>query len=290
MRKIYTSLFALAAGTCAFAQANHGNLPFESLNRSNSLRFESASVVKGTNLQEKAVLYSEDFESVTTPALPAGMTTTGCSMGYWYTGDEVDANTGGYWPVPSNGSSTFAMINDDADDQDKTEEMLILPAQDFQGQTGMVLKFSAFHDQNYGTGDAIVRVSTDGGSTWTDVLTLPVDAANWQNIVVDLSAYDGNASVTVGFWWNDGGLCGSTTDTNWGTGLAIDNIVMENAVADDLAANWLLPADISTDYAYTMIPMGQARPMGATMRITNQGTNTQADAGFDLISLLEVLL
>ncbi len=280
MRKIYTSLFALAAGSMAFAQANH-NLPFESVSKSTSVRFENTTEAKVTSLQQKAVMYSEDFEAVTAPALPAGMTTTGCAMGYWYTGDEIDANLGTYWPVPNNGSTNFAMINDDADDQDKTEEMLILPTQDFTGQTGMTLKFSAFHDQNYGTGDAMVRVSTDGGTNWTDVLTLAVDAANWQNEVVNLSAYDGMSSVTIAFWWNDGGLCGSTTDTNWGTGLAIDNIVIENAPADEIAASWLLPADIATDYTYTMLPLGQTRPLGATMRVANQGTNSQTDIGFD---------
>ncbi len=69
-----------------------------------------------SHYQQKFTIYSQDFESVTAPALPAGITSSSDpSAGHpgWYTGNEVQANIGGFWPVPNNGSSLFAMTNDD---------------------------------------------------------------------------------------------------------------------------------------------------------------------------------
>ena len=62
---------------------------------------------------------TEDFENVTAPALPNGWTaTTQATNGYtgYYTGTELDANAGGFWPVTANGSIAFAMTNDDVQD------------------------------------------------------------------------------------------------------------------------------------------------------------------------------
>lgn len=271
----------LAIGAVAFGQAST-NAPLRSVDRSTSEINGSARAQRpNTHLVEKAVLYSQDFESVTAPALPSGFVSTSnvASTGSgWYTGDAAVASAGGYWPVPSH--TTFAMVNDDVDNDYLCDELLAMPELDFTGQSNMIVSFDVFHDQGYGSGDAIVKVSTDQGASWTDVKTLLVDAANWQSVVVNLSAYDGASSVTIGFAWSDGGDCTSTGD-NWGTGLAIDNIVVENAPGDELAGNWLLPADITSDYEYTKIPLGQARPMGFTMSISNNGANDQTDVAFN---------
>lgn len=281
MKKIYTSLTMLAIGAVAFGQAT-SNLPFRSVDKSTSeINGRVYAQKPSTAMAPKAVLFTENFESVTAPALPAGMSSSsnsGATTAGWYTGDAAVANAGGYWPVPAH--TQFAMTNDDTNNDILCDELLILPELNFSGQSNMIISFDAFHDQGYGSGDAIVKVSTDQGATWTDVFTLLVDAANWQTVVVNLSAYDGNTSVTLGIWWNDGGDCTAAGD-NWGTGLAIDNIVVENAPSDEIAANWILPGDIVNDYEYTMMPIGQARPLGMTMSIANNGSNNQSDVAFD---------
>ncbi len=56
-------------------------------------------------------------------------------------------------------------------------EMLIMPSQNLSAYSNVVVGFDVFHDQGYGSGSAIVRVSLDGGTSFTDVYTIPVDAA-----------------------------------------------------------------------------------------------------------------
>ncbi len=298
MKKIYLLVGGLVLTGGAMAQFNHGAQNASIDKNTSTINRKSISVAHGINngVNQKVPLLTEDFEGVTAPALPAGFSvntqstgqttaaggnTAGNPNGYtgWYTGDEVAANTGGYWPVPSNGSSNFAMANDDIAGDVLCEERLVFPELDFTGQTGMGVQFDAFHDQNYGSGDATVEVSTDGGTTWTAVMTLPVDAANWQHVVADLSAYDGNATVTIGILWNDGGDCTVAGD-NWGTGLAVDNIVVDVIPDDDLTAAMVFSGDISTSYEYTKIPLSQVAPMGTSFIIANNGTNDQTDVDF----------
>jgi hypothetical protein len=283
MKKIYTLIGSVVITGAAFAQTVGPTLPTASVDRSTStVDRASTSIARGTYaIHNKAIFLSEDFESVATPALPAGWgATTNATGGYagFFTGDETDASAGGFWPVPNNGSTAFAMTNDDVANDILDAERLILPAVDLTGETGVGLSFDVFHDKNYGSGDASVEVSTDGGATWTNVLTIPVDAANWQYVVVNLGAYDGMTGVIVSFLWNDGGTPGAD---NWGTGLAVDNVVIETLPADELTSNFLINADIVNDNEYTILPIGQARPFGYSVSVSNNGTNAQPDVAFD---------
>jgi hypothetical protein len=283
MKKIYTLIGSVVITGAAFAQTVGPTLPTASVDRSTStVDRASTSIARGTYaVHNKALFLSEDFESVTAPALPINWSATTdatAAYGGFYTGNEADANAGGFWPVPNNGSTNFAMTNDDVANDTLANERLILPAVDLSGETGVGMSFDVFHDKNYGSGDATVEVSTDMGATWTNVLTIPADAANWQYIVVNLGAYDGLASVTVSFTWNDGGTPGAD---NWGTGLAVDNVVIETLPADEVTSNFLINADIVTDNEYTILPIGQARPFGYSVSISNNGTNSQPDVAFD---------
>jgi hypothetical protein len=209
---------------------------------------------------------TEDFENVIAPALPNGWTaTTQATNGYtgYYTGDELDANAAGFWPVTANGSSTFAMTNDDVQNEILCDELLISPSMDFSTQSNLQLDFKAYHDGAYGSGDATIEVSTDGGTTWNVELTLAT-AASWENYSVNLSAYDGVAAVLIGFRWNDGGDCAGTD--NWGTGLAIDDVVVDETPSFDVAI-----VD-NSGQEYTIVPIDQiTSPFGASGTISNVG-------------------
>ena len=175
---------------------------------------------------------------------------TQATNGYtgYYTGDELDANAAGYWPVTANGSSTFAMTNDDVQNEILCDELLITPFMDFSAESNLQLDFKAYHDGAYGSGDATVEVSTDGGSTWNVELIL-TPAASWENYSVNLSAYDGFSNVAIGFRWNDGGVCGGAD--NWGTGLAIDDVIVDETPSFDV-----FMAD-NSGQEYTIIPIDQ---------------------------------
>ncbi len=212
---------------------------------------------------------SEDFESVATPALPNGWSaTTQATNGYtgYYTGDEADASAAGYWPVTSNGSTSFAMTNDDVQNEILCDELLISPTMDFTGLNNVQVSFLAYHDGNYGSGDATVEGSVDGGATWTIIETLTPLAA-WESYAVSLTAYDNESSVLIGFRWNDGGDCAGMD--NWGTGLAIDNVIVEEAPPFEVTI------DDNSLLEYTIIPLDQLQgPIGASGIITNAGAQS----------------
>ena len=222
-------------------------------------------------------LYCEDFESVTAPNLPDSLTTTSLEANYFtisgeslvelspggfYTGNAADANAGGYWPVGEHGQ--FAMTNDDACRPggvtpnnniicDLSFEKLVLPELDFTGQEDVFLIFDYYHDKNYGTGDAEVQISTDGGNSFVN-LSAPLPAlASWQQGIFSLSDYNDSSSVIIQFIWSDGG--GSR---NWGTGLAIDDIeiaeLSDNSLSMPLFNQWLVGFDGFAS-SYSQIPL-----------------------------------
>lgn len=213
-----------------------------------------------------AQVLSEDFENVTAPGLPGGWTaTTEATNGYtgFYSGNETDANAGGFWPVTNNGSALFAMTNDDVQNEALCDELLLSPSMDFSLLTNQQLDFKAYHDGAYGSGDATVEVSTDGGVTWTVELTL-TPAASWENYAVNLAAYDGVATVWIGFRWNDGGVCGGAD--NWGTGLAIDDVVVDGTPSFDISMQ------DDSEREYSVVPLDQVSgPFGASGIVSNVG-------------------
>ena len=222
-------------------------------------------------------LYCEDFESVTAPNLPDSLTTTSLEANYFtisdgslvelspggfYTGNAADANAGGYWPVGEHGQ--FAMTNDDAcrpggvtpnnnNSCDLQFEKLVLPELDFTGQEDVFLIFDYYHDKNYGTGDAEVQISTDGGNSFVE-LSGPLPALDaWQQGIFSLSDYNDSSSVIIQFIWSDGGGSG-----NWGTGLAIDDIeiaeLSDNSLSMPLFNQWLAGYDGFAS-SYSQIPL-----------------------------------
>ncbi len=233
-------------------------------------------VVLFTNICFGQIL-SEDFESVTTPALPNGWTSsTQATNGYtgYYTGNETEANLAGYWPVAANGSASFAMTNDDVQNEILCDELLISPTIDFTGLSNVQLSFIAYHDGLYGSGDATVEVSIDGGTNWAVIGTLS-PAASWESYALSLSSYDNESAVLIGFRWSDGGDCAGVD--NWGTGLAVDNVVVDEAP----------PFDVSmTDNSlreYTIVPLEQLQgSIGGTGIVTNTGA--QAVSNVSMLS------
>jgi hypothetical protein len=172
---------------------------------------------------------TEDFEAGT-PALPAGWTSASSTPGGgdYYTGDAAAANAAAFWPV--NGGTNFAMVNDDVCNCDLSNATLTTPSMDLSGLAGVVVSYDFIDDMSYGPSlPHEVEVSTDGGSTWTNIYTHNTNNQgnlDWANNLLPLgAATDGASNVQVRWIYNDNGT--------WATGLAIDNVEVKEPAQND---------------------------------------------------------
>lgn len=152
-------------------------------------------------------------------ALPSG----------WFITTNADA--GGEWLVSTDNSSDFftippapegiyyASANDDApgSGSDGSADFLYTNVFDLTTGNGTVLMFDYFFTGAFGQVAGGVEVSGDGGATWDGEMIVPT-GTTWQGYMLDLSAYDGNATVQVRFHSDDGGF--------WASGYAVDNVTL----------------------------------------------------------------
>lgn len=108
----------------------------------------------------------------------------------------------------------FMASNDDKCNCDAANDMLVSPVFDLTNYKEAHLSFDGFGDSQHWS-DGYVKVSTDGGETWTEVFHMPYYGAWWE-YDVDLTAYAGKSCVQVAFQHNDNGL--------FANGFAVDNI------------------------------------------------------------------
>lgn len=251
-----------------------------------------------------ACVLSEDFESTTIgtltgagwddgPQIETQNDNTGVGTGTfvdaWVIDVASNANNGGYFPIPDEPTlNKFAYLNDDGDpcNCDMNDVGLATPSMDFTGLTDMTVGFRAYSDENFGGGDASVEVSTNGGASYTTVFTIPAVEGEWQEFVVDLSAFDGAADVRVRFAWTDNGA--------WATGFAVDDICVAPVVPNNLSViklfteNVTIPLGDLTQRSIesSVIPLEQVQAVSATARVTNTGGTAQTN----VVGTLEVLL
>lgn len=160
-------------------------------------------------------LYPQGFNDPTFP--PAGWQSMTAGQG-WYRSD--DAGTGA-WAIPP-GDGFYAVANDDAAGSTNPgeDDYLITPELDLREASDFGLEMSHFFDAAYGQ-SAYVEYSFDGGATW-EVLESMSPVTDWTDVTVDLSSLSGLTSdpVWIAFHSDDNG--------NWGSGWAIDNVVIRN--------------------------------------------------------------
>ena len=218
---------------------------------------------------QTVVFGPEDFEGTMEAAtgIPTGWQETGLSNdGIWAVGDETAASSQ-YWAVPAHpAGGVFTYSNDDECNCDKSEDRLILPAQDFSAVTGfLTLNADLYHDGAYGNIGS-VEVSIDQGTTWTEVGVVE-NLPDWQIAAgFDLSAYVGESSVWVAFRQNDNG--------SWTSGFCVDNVSISNSVAPEPDAS---VAVVSGEYSIT--PLSQVSGSIATEAlVTNVGNADVSNA------------
>jgi hypothetical protein len=214
----------------------------------------------------QTTIYSEDFESGSLPS--SWNNITNASDGGWLVGDATALSSSSF---PIDAHTTIAATNDDNCNCDKSNDILSTGTIDLSGQTMVFMSFASyFYDLSYQgvNEDGEVVVSTDGGSTWTSVYTVPANTGSWQTDLVDLSAYAGNASVQVGFKYNDNG--------GWLYGFAIDDVlIFAPQQGTDLAITSTIvgkndPRPVFAGYSKYLTGL----PLQVKTSLTNNGTTT----------------
>ncbi len=179
-----------------------------------------------------------------------------------------------YFPIPALNGDMIA-TNDDNCNCDKSADFLISPSIDLSAATGPVLTFSSFHfaaTYGGGTESATVRVSNDGGTTWTDLNTLPGDGTGWSNEGISLSAYAGD-TIMLGFFYDDDGV--------WSYGWALDDIAIKDLPAVEVVLNELivpntLPMGSNGDIAFSIENKG-GNTITSLDLVWTDGTNVYTD-------------
>ncbi|MBL0315437.1 MAG: Omp28-related outer membrane protein [Flavobacteriales bacterium] len=164
------------------------------------------------------VYMSENFDGAGT-TLPSGwsVTTADATSDGWLR--DVAANLASTsWGYPDNGTKIMS-TNDDGCNCNKSADRLIFPSVDLSVATAPFLLFDQYYfAQTYQsiTETAFIEVSTNGGTSWTQLSEVTANTTNgWQSVAFSLAAYAGQTNVTISVLYDDNG--------GWLYGFGIDN-------------------------------------------------------------------
>ena len=172
-----------------------------------------------SNAQITAFPYSEGWE--------------GGKVGSWTqaTSDDFDwennsAGTGSLNTGPSSASEGSQYIYTETSPQGNGDVAIIRNDFDFSGLMGaeLVFDYHMYFDGASNGGTLDVDVSTDGGSTWTNIFKKSGDQGNqWNNARVSLSSFD-DTKIKLRFRFKVG------NNTSFENDCAIDDVKIENAI------------------------------------------------------------
>jgi hypothetical protein len=204
-------------------------------------------------------ILSQNFESLTVPAIPVGWTNvhTGSGLG-WVSATPATFSL-------ASGHTQFAAVYESAGGN--RPAILTTGSFSFSGITHPYLSYDVWF-ANASTGSivdtferAYVQLTTNGGATWNTVDSMG-DWAAWQTRDVSLMAYAGAATVSLRFVYTDNGT------TSYMYGAAVDNIRVYDRAASDLELTTIHPDAAS---GTSFIASGTA--VNFTGTVTNRGYN-----------------
>ena len=145
--------------------------------------------------------FSENFDGVTAPTLPAGwavVDVTG-SSGNW----ETHVGTRHPSNFAAHSGPNLAYFNSYSASQGYSTRLYRTSGIDLSGVSTAYFSFWMFHDTGYSNyGDHVqAQISTDGGNTWNTIATLLRNdgSIGWKQHTYDISAYTGMNDVRIGF-------------------------------------------------------------------------------------------
>jgi hypothetical protein len=274
MKKLYFLFaIALAAGTLtAQKQASE-------LGKKNKYAAFETVAKKTTNYQPKGVtIWSNDFsnsaewtyDNTSAPFLDWVITTAADTI-------PVTALSPALFTTVNNG---FAFINSDAQGQNGTQDANMT-------YTGMIdcsgyLNVSLVFENSYRTylDTRIVRVSNNGGTTWTDFVVTDGTEPTAQN-TANPEITSLNVSAVAG--GNDSVMIQLNYQGNWGWYWAIDDIKLVETDQYDLklqSIQWGTDGPFGARLAYYQVPNNQIAPINFGGIVQNIGVQNIGDALF----------
>lgn len=153
---------------------------------------------------------------------------------------------------------------------------LTTPAIDLSARSNVAMRCRIFHEMTLGSGAATVEASTNGAD-WIMVDSVDAVFGTWQDVYIDLAAYDGAPSFQLRFSWSDAG--------EWASGVAVDDVCLFERLAHDLA---VVSASVNDPSAspfnmaartlpYTRMPLTQASGLTGSVVVENRGSATLND-------------
>lgn len=164
--------------------------------------------------------------------------------------------------IQSNDSSQFYHVDSDTGSSGGvlvSNTFLTSPAFSTVGYTQASLSF--WHVYNFFSGDSgTVQVSTNG-TTWTNLAVYTSDQGtytNFQNVIIPLNAYLGQATVYIRFWYN------ANYDWSW----SVDNVLVSGSASSAVTWNTLV-APVANGVA---VPGLFTNPAATTQYIAGTGS------------------
>jgi hypothetical protein len=222
--------------------------------------------MSGFTSKAQVTVLNENFNGT---GLPTGWTqVSNATDGGWLTGTNTALQSSA-WSIPAFDGRMVA-TNDDKCNCNKADEDLFTPVMDLSALSNAFLTFDVFFGKGTYQGAtefAQVRISNDGGTTWSLLKEL-TGQSTWRNELIDITNYI-STDVQIGFRYNDG--------SGWTFGCALDNIKVYEAYEYDVTT---LSLDINQfNLVNTPQPIsGRLRNLGA-QTITSLTLNYSVNNG-----------
>lgn len=283
MRKIYTSLFAVALVTGVSAQ--HANLDIQPIRKN----IEVGTTVKPGNVGQVkgATVWSNDFST----ASDWTMTNTSNPSLDWAIETDVNAAPRTeFQPVGmTSAANGYLFIDSDAAGQTATQnaDATLSTAIDMTTLGTSATNFSLVFEHCYRSyqDTRIVRVSGDGGSTWTDFTITDGTDANTNTANPALASFNISSIVAPGGVLSNNVLIQFNYQGAWGWFWAVDDVSIVETDDHDLKldeVNFGSMGSWGATLPYYQVPVDQIAPVTYWAVASNIGAMDQTNTAIDV--------
>jgi len=294
MKKTYLMAAAIFGGTLSFAQVASHNAT--SISKTGNGSAIVNHIRPATNDDRAFIIFSDDcsnaanwtFNNTSTPALD------------WYVETNPDVNS--ITPTALGASlatfnsataaNGYLMINSDnagAGVTIQAQARITLPVGALAAEPNVKLRFS--HEYRWYQDTRGVRISIDGGATWTDFEITDMagytlgyssglqESGNPQVESIDISSIAGSfaGALMIEFYYDD--------NAEWGWFWAVDDVEVIRTEDDDLEVKTSYFGSVGatgTFYDYHMVPQAQIAPITFSANVKNIGLVDQTNVIFNV--------